>query len=504
MGEVIFSGSDSLPVAGAAEVTLVLDNASGAISLPYEEVSLTRRILRDGETEYRINGVRARLSDVRAVAGEAGLGRHSILRQGAVDAIVAGGPAACRTALEEAAGLGTFRRRRLAAHRRLERAAPQLESSRRLEAELSDQLRRIEAEAVTAREYRELEARYRELSLAHLYRVATRGLDEGRERLADLEARVNSLRTRQESLREEERRLGVEEKELEDRVLAAERVLQELERGSESLRTDTLRAERALLRLEGVRDRGADRSRMISRLQAELDEIASKVRRLQDEASRFEKEHSQRREAFGRMEELVARGRAEHAAAAERQARLAGELEALRERRERVADRLEASNALKDGELERLGEIGEKLALYAPPEGQLARCEAVLGRLEELRLLAAARVAEVNRRRGLLATLVGRTEAEIQALRISGPTGAGGKRLYEIVRPRPGYEAAVEAALGDLAGGVLAQTLGEGMRFLSEAPAEHVVVRLDAEGVPKNGAPPGKSLLECVEILDAS
>src|SRR4051812_12077937 len=225
MSDLIFSGSDSLPAVGAAEVTLVVDNASGTISLPYEEVSLTRRISRSGETEYRINGVRARLSDVRAVAGEAGLGRHSILRQGAVDAIVAGGAAACRTALEEAAGLGTFRRRRLAANRKLERAATQLESSRRLEAELSDQLRRIEAEAVAAREYRELEARYRELSLAHLCRVATHGLDEGRERLADLEARVNALRTRQESLYEEEGRLGAEEKELEDRVLAAERVL---------------------------------------------------------------------------------------------------------------------------------------------------------------------------------------------------------------------------------------------------------------------------------------
>jgi chromosome segregation protein len=174
MSELIFSGSERLPAAGAAEVTLVLDNANGAISLPYGEVSLARRVSRDGETEYRINGVRARLADVRAAAGEAGLGRHSILRQGAVDSIVSGGAAACRMALEEAAGLGVFRRRRMAAARRLERAAAKLESTRQLETELSDQLRRIEAEAISAREYRDLETRYRELSLAYLYRVATR------------------------------------------------------------------------------------------------------------------------------------------------------------------------------------------------------------------------------------------------------------------------------------------------------------------------------------------
>ncbi len=126
MGDVIFSGSETLPAAGAAEVTLVFDNESGEISLPYREVAITRRVARTGEMEYRINGSHARLSDVRAVAGEAGIGRHSVLRQGAVDAIVAGGAAACRQALEEAAGLGVYRRRRLTASRRLERADAQL------------------------------------------------------------------------------------------------------------------------------------------------------------------------------------------------------------------------------------------------------------------------------------------------------------------------------------------------------------------------------------------
>src|SRR5919107_2281467 len=213
MNDLIFSGSDSLPPASIAEVTLVLDNARGDISLPYEEVSLTRRISRGGDTEYRINGTRARLTDVRTVAGEAGLGRHSVLRQGAVDAIVSGGAAACRNALVEAAGLGVFRRRRLAAARKLERAADRLESSHRLEAELSAQLRRIETQAVAAREYRELESRYREISLAYLYRIATRDLTDARKRVADLEERVSVIRTRQESLHEERRQLETEEKE---------------------------------------------------------------------------------------------------------------------------------------------------------------------------------------------------------------------------------------------------------------------------------------------------
>ena len=505
MNDLIFSGSDRLPPASIAEVTLVLDNSKGEISLPYEEVSLTRRISRGGETEYRINGTRARLTDVRTVAGEAGLGRHSVLRQGAVDAIVSGGAAACRNALEEAAGLGVFRRRRLAAARKLERAADRLESSRRLEAELSAQLRRIETEAVAAREYRELEARYRELSLAYLYRIATHNLDDARQRLSHLEDSASALGTRQESLREEGRRLGDEEKELEGRVRAAEEAIRGLENGSEVLRAEALRAERTLLRLEGSMDRGTDHLRLVSRLQAELDGTISKIRQLEEEIGGLEEEHSRGKEAFGRSEELVKRGRTEHAAAAERRTRLAGKLRDSRERRERVATRFGDADVMGDAEITRLEEVGEELGSY-PQEGLRERSAALLGRLEELRGTAAGRAEEVNRWRGVLATLVGRTEAEIRALRTAGENGSGhGKRLYEVLRPHPGYEAAVEAALGDLAGGVLVDTLGEGMRFLSgDDSTERVVVRLDAEEMPKNGTPPGKPLLDCIEILDVS
>ncbi|MDP8972678.1 MAG: AAA family ATPase [Actinomycetota bacterium] len=505
MNDLIFSGSNSLPPASIAEVTLVLDNAKGDISLPYEEVSLTRRISRGGETEYRINGTRARLTDVRTVAGEAGLGRHSVLRQGAVDAIVSGGAAACRNALEEAAGLGVFRRRRLAAARKLERAADRLHSSRRLEAELSAQLRRIETEAVAAREYRELETRYRELSLAYLYRVATRDLDDVRQRLAHLESSASALSARQKSLREEGRRLGDEEKEIEGRVRAAEEAIRGLENGEENLRAQALLAERTLLRLEGSLDRGTDRLRLVSRLQAELDGTNSKIRHLEEMIGGLEEEHSRSKEAFGRTEELVARGRAEHAAAAERQTRLSGKLRELRERREGVIARLRGADVLGGEELTRLKELGEELGTYSQ-EGLRECSAALLGRLEQVRGAAAGRADEANRRRGVLAALVGRTEAELRALRTMGENGDGnGKRLYEVLRPHQGYEAAVEAALGDLAGGVLVDTLGEGMRFLSgDDSMERVVVRLDAEGLPKNGTPPGKPLLDCVEILDAS
>src|SRR5918998_980517 len=246
MSELIFAGSETLSGASAAEVTLVLDNEAGRISLPYGEVSITRRISRSGETEYRINGSRARLADVRAVAGEAGLGRHSILRQGAVDSIVAGGAAACRLAIEEAAGLGVYRRRRVSANRRLERADAQLERSRQLEAELEGQLRRIEREAAAARAYREIESRYRELSLAHLYRVATRGLDGLRGRLEEARTQVEELTARECDVREEEAGIESRLQRLEEGLGETEQRLQALGDGAGGFRGEGLRSGRTL------------------------------------------------------------------------------------------------------------------------------------------------------------------------------------------------------------------------------------------------------------------
>src|SRR5215210_47519 len=281
MSELIFSGSEALPAANAAEVTLVLDNGSGEISLPYREVSVTRRISRAGETEYRISGTRARLQDVRAVAGEAGIGRHSILRQGAVDALVAGGPAACRLALEEAAGLGVYRRRRVSATRRLERADAQLEQSRQLEAELQNQLRRIEREAEAARAYREIESRVRELSLAHLDRVATRELDGLRGRLDESRAQVVGLAAGEQDVREEEAGIESRLQHIEEELRKTEVRLETLEDGAEDLRVEALRADRALLRLEAGRGRQGEMKLAVSRLEDELRRVSQTMEGLE-------------------------------------------------------------------------------------------------------------------------------------------------------------------------------------------------------------------------------
>ena len=498
MGELIFSGSESLSAASAAEVTLVLDNEGGRISLPYNEVSISRRISRAGETEYRINGSRARLADVRSVAGEVGLGRHSILRQGAVDSIVAGGAAACRLALEEAAGLGVFRRRRVSASRRLEKADTQLEQSRQLEAELEGQLRRIEREAAAAREYREIEGRYRELSLAHLYRIATRELDGLRQKLAEANAQVGLLAARERGIREEERRVELGVRQLEDDLRRTEQQLEGLEDGAEDLRTEALRADRTVLRLETGRGGEGERRLAISRLEEELGRVSRTVDGLQEKRRMLEAERAGKREESERSQEAVARARVESAVTERGRAELSRKLDGLRARIAGFTSE-DLASVLSEEDVAKLANVASDLqemdARTVAEEGRPLR-DAV----DEALVRVDGYSEEINRRRGALAAAVGRAESRVRAFRESAPTGSG-TRLYEVIRARPGFEVAVEAALGEYGAGVLAENLDEGIKLLSQA--EPVAVRLDAMAMAEGGALPGQPLIECVDVLDA-
>ena len=497
MGDLIFSGSETLPAASAAEVTLVLDNDEGRISLPYGEVSISRRISRSGETEYRINGSRARLADVRSVAGEVGLGPHSILRQGAVDSIVAGGAAATRLALEEAAGLGVFRRRRGSASRRLEKADAQLEKSRQLEAELEAQLHRIGREAKVAREYREVESRFRELSLAHLYRIATRELDGLRQKSEEAIGQVTKLAATEREMREEERSVELRLRCLEDNLRKTDLMLEALEDGAEDLRAGALRSDRTVLRIEAGRGHEGERRLAIFRLEAELDRISRTVQSLEARSTELDAERAGKREKSDRMRKAVARAREENVTAERERAKLLRELEGLRARIAGLADR-GRTNVMPEEELSRLGAVLPDLeriddrAIAEKNRRLRDEVDGALARMDEFS-------EEISRRRGALAAAVGRAESRVRALRETAPAGSG-TRLYEVIRARPGYEVAVEAALGEYGAGVLAENLDEGMKLLSTS--EPVAVRLDARAMASNGNVPGKPLVECVDVMD--
>src|ERR1700693_2564694 len=128
MMDVIFNGSSSRQPAGMAEVTLVFENPQSpdggrAINLDTDEVSVGRRLFRDGTSEYQINNSTARLKDVRELFLDTGIGvdAYSVIEQGRVAALLEANPAERRLIFEEAAGISKFKARKKEAERKLEK-----------------------------------------------------------------------------------------------------------------------------------------------------------------------------------------------------------------------------------------------------------------------------------------------------------------------------------------------------------------------------------------------
>src|SRR5205807_2436677 len=121
MQDVIFAGAPGRKASGRAEVELILDDSGGTLGLGTPEVSIVRRLDRNGEGEYRLAGARCRLVDVIELLSDTGMGKemHSVISQGRVESIVTSKPRERRLLIEEAAGLGKHRKRRRRAQLKL-------------------------------------------------------------------------------------------------------------------------------------------------------------------------------------------------------------------------------------------------------------------------------------------------------------------------------------------------------------------------------------------------
>ncbi len=193
MQDVIFGGGNGVQPRGAAEVEIVLDNGDGEIELPLSEISIVRRLDRNGEGSYRLNGVRCRLADVRELLADTGLGResHSVISQGRVGEVVLSRPRERRMLIEEAAGLGKHRARRRRAQLKLERTAANLDRALDIEREARSRLKplRRQSQAAELHERLELQSLQARLELARDEQRIRAGEVAGAQREAD-EARA--------------------------------------------------------------------------------------------------------------------------------------------------------------------------------------------------------------------------------------------------------------------------------------------------------------------------
>jgi chromosome segregation protein len=470
MKDVIFAGGHGVKGSSAAEVEVVIDNSGGRLESDFSELSIVRKLSRDGEGEYRLNGAKCRLADVAEALSETGLGKemHSVVSQGRVEAIVLSRPRERRLLIEEAAGLGKHRQRRRRAQLKLERTEENLSRALDVEREARSRLRPLKRQAEAAQLHERLERQTAEAR----YELASDAVREATAKLEQAAAAAAKARTERD---ETEQRLTAVAKRREQ----AEEAFAEQSRLREALQgrlySTRASAERIAMRLDRVRELGRTagegaerRAAQLELLDRELAEagdpdagMAEKIEQLERELELLEGQRAER------LERELTDLRGEREAAQQRHAELEQAATALRQA---LADAEQAADAVR---AEQRG---------AERTAESARATAAA---------AGAELAAVN-----------------QYLRAASGAPGGAQALSEQLKVAPGYEIALAAALGPRLGAGVVESVSDGERLLDGVGADggYVLVAGDGES-GKDGSKPtddAEPLIDHVEAAGAS
>ena len=203
-----------------ASVSLTLGDCKGCLNLEYDEVTVTRRVYRSGESEYLINKSPCRLRDIRDLFLDTGLGREGywLIGQGQIDAVLSSRPEERRLIIEEAAGISKYRARKMEAVKKLADTETNLVRLNDIIVELARQLEPLEKMAVRARKYLQLMREYQQLGQALGALEWSQLTKERQERLAEEGQTLAKIAAIDEELRQVEKAaaaLRLESKELE-------------------------------------------------------------------------------------------------------------------------------------------------------------------------------------------------------------------------------------------------------------------------------------------------
>nr|HPM43027.1 AAA family ATPase [Candidatus Omnitrophota bacterium] len=213
MQDVIFNGTDTKEPINLAEVSLTFDNANRALPIDYDEVTITRRVFRSGETEYLLNKTPVRLKDISELLMGTGIGTesYSIIEQGKMDLILSSKPEDRRFVFEEASGITKYKSKKKEALRKLEQTEQNLLRINDIILEVKRQISSIERQAKKAEKYK---------------------VDF--ERLKDYEVKLSFVEFR--DLKTQEKTLSVESEDLKSRTRDLESEIQESRQKVDSYR----------------------------------------------------------------------------------------------------------------------------------------------------------------------------------------------------------------------------------------------------------------------------
>lgn len=202
MEDVIFAGTEHRKPLGFAEVTIVLDNSDSTLPIDYEEVAITRRVYRSGESEYLINKTNCRLKDITELLLDTGIGRdgYSVIGQGRIDEILSTRSEDRRQIFEEASGIMKYKVRKHDAEKKLELTRQNLERINDIIAELESQLEPLREQSEKARRFLDLREELKVLEV----NVYLDSMKKFRDRLEVLD---KQLKTVQDQINDENNKL---------------------------------------------------------------------------------------------------------------------------------------------------------------------------------------------------------------------------------------------------------------------------------------------------------
>ena len=212
MEDVIFAGTSGRAPLGRAEVSLTIDNSDGSLPIDFTEVTISRILFRNGQSEYQINGEGARLLDVQELLSDSGIGRemHVIVGQGQLDAILMATPEERRAFIEEAAGVLKHRKRKEKALRKLDSMQANMSRVQDLTVELRRQLKPLGKQAEVAKKAATIQADLRDvklrlladdyISMSKVFSAEVEDENALRERRAIVEADLEGVRAREVEL----------------------------------------------------------------------------------------------------------------------------------------------------------------------------------------------------------------------------------------------------------------------------------------------------------------
>lgn len=289
MADVIFNGTETRRSLGFAEASLTILNNRGILPVDFEEIKITRRIYRSGESEYMMNGKTCRLKDIRSLFTDTGVGMesYSIIEQGKVDRVLQANAQERRSLFEEAAGISGYKEQRRHTLTKLDRCKQNLLRVNDIIQEKERRLRSIKYQAAKARRHSEYTDRLRELSVS----LARRNYEKLEIQLREAEEKIKSAEVDRNKILAEVEEIEGETAELQSVLQRHQQALnaaqQEVHNANSEIATGEERIKSGLLRAKELDESADNAGRNLGVYTERLSKAASESKSVETELAEF-------------------------------------------------------------------------------------------------------------------------------------------------------------------------------------------------------------------------